>query len=633
MSYQNLPGVFSEKLDGGLDIFTPEAAPNVVVLGTASQGDADTLVRVRRTAEAAAQFGSDGTLVRGMYEMKDTGARNLRLYRMGATAAKVAFVGDSGAAVGYTIETATRDDSAGALFAAYFDPTLNGAIGLLKVWREADGFLVYSNESGSEVDTLDVIVGGSLIGGTTTGTGFGANTADTAIALDAISALSGFSYIVYTAGTDGTDPSRMKLYENLYKAYRGLENENIDSVLPMDVYLDDVNVVDLSGTRITALGLDALGNAYPSPGAEADVLGKLHVEEYEGELYFYWDTDNDGAADLYPAVDDISGNPLDGTKTIKEVVLTAGSFTEVNFAYQLANFCYQMSVNNNECTGTIGTLPPASFGPRDVANWIGSLPTYVTRDDGTAYIAAASDNGSGLLGNKFMAGSFSHRSGDAYGGFIATDSNQLNGTELVDQNNRPVDIGKYLSVTPSYAVLTNQFTTSIYGYIASSAPSYAGFVTTLDSKSAPTNKVIPRVRLANNLSNAKLDTLAGVKYTMLASKPKGVVVSDAPTAARQDSDYQRQSTVAIVKDTIDTVRSVADPFVGEANNAQRRAALETAIDAALGNLQRNGYLQRYELSVTSTPQQQVVGDATIDLILVPAFELRQITIVLSLSAL
>ena len=44
-----------------------------MVLGTASQGDADTLVRVRRTAEAASQFGSDGTLVRGMYEAKDTG--------------------------------------------------------------------------------------------------------------------------------------------------------------------------------------------------------------------------------------------------------------------------------------------------------------------------------------------------------------------------------------------------------------------------------------------------------------------------------------------------------------------------------------------------------------------------------
>lgn len=632
MSYQNLPGVFSEKLDGGLDIFAPEVAPNIVVLGTSSQGDADILVRVRRTATAAAQFGSDGTLTRGMYETKDTGGRNLRLYRMGATSAKVEHIGDSDGLVGYTIETSVRDNTAGALFAAYFDPTTNGTIGLLKVWRLEDGFLVYSNEAENEIDTLDVSVSGTLVTAVTSGTGFGADSSAGAIALNAISAISGFTYIVDTAGTDGTNPSRMKLYQDLYRAYRILENETIDSVVPMDAYLDDVNVIDLTPTQITQIGLDDLSNTYPTPNTEADVLGKLHVEEYEGELYFYWDTDGDGVAELYPSVNDISGNPLDGTTTIKEVALSTASFTEVNFAYQLANFCYQMSVNNNECKGTIGTLPPASFGPRDVANWIGSPPTYVVRDDGTAYIESASDNGSGLLGNKFMAGSFSHRSGDAFGGFIATDSNELNGTELVDQNNRPIDIGKYLAVAPSYVVLTNQFSSSIYGYIANSAPSYAGFVSTLDSKSAPTNKVIPRVRLAHTLSNAKLDTLAGVKYSMLASKPKGIVVSDAPTAARQDSDYRRQSTVAIVKDTIDTVRAVSDPFVGEANNAQRRTALETAIDAALGNLQRNGYLQRYELSVTSTPQQQVEGDATIDLILVPAFELRQITIVLSLSA-
>lgn len=643
MAYQNLPGVFSEKVDGGLDIFTPENVPTLVVLGTAAQGEADRLVRVQRAADIVASYGLGGTLTRGMYEVKDGGARNVRVYRIGATAAVVKGVGNSAYdgssnVAGYTIETSDKDDTAGSLYTVYFDDdTGTYPNGLLKIWRVSDGFLVFSNEPSNEIDTLDVVVSGSLIGATVTSTGFGIDSATGGVVLSAIGSQSGFSYIAYTAGTDGTDPSRMELYEYLEKAYRALENDTIDTMIPMDAYLDTGNVIDYTTVQLTALGLNDLTNAYPTEGDPNDLLGQVYVEEYEGETYFFWRTsgitDTEHAdydkAQLWPA----GIGSASATSTASGTALTAGMFAEVNYAYQLANFCYNMSVNNNECVGSIGTLAPISFASKDIANWVGSLPAYTVQDDGTQYIASSSDNGSGLLGNKFMAGSSGFRGGDAYGGFIATDSGLLTGTELQDQNNRYIDIGKYLSIVPSYVVLANQYTTNPNGYRASGAPTYGGFVMTLESKSAPTNKVIPRVRMPHTLSNTKLDELAGAKYTMFASKPKGTVVSDAPTAARQDSDYQRLSTVRIVKDVIDEIREVADPFVGEANTANRRAALETAVDSAIANLQKEGFVQNFQLAVTSTPQQQVQGDATIELTLMPAFELRQITIVLSLSAL
>jgi len=724
MAFENLPGVFSEKVDGGLDIFQPQVAPQTVVLGTSAKGAADELVRVVRTSDIVAQFGLDGTLARGMYEVKDGGAANVRVYRMGATSAKAEGVGNSAYAAsgdpGYIIETSDKDDTAGTLYNVHFDPTTNGTAGLLKVWRNSDDFLVYSNEAGNEIDTLDVIVSGSLLGGTTTDTGIGTNTPAGAIPLEdiakdsiaaytntaaevlaigtyttpyttlpalanipvgdspgvpvtfagtdstafvtevatiaevlaagdyninyttgvitvfgdysvAIDATVGYyhtyaPFVVSTAGTDGTNPCKMEQYENLFNAYRALENERVDMVVPMDVYLDDNNVVDLTAGQITTLDLASLAD-YPTAGSEQDVLGKLFTEEYLGETYFYWDTDGDGEANIFPSVGSASATTsIDGSDI-------TDSFIEVNFAYQLANFCFKMSVNNNECIGVIGTLPPQSFGPRDIARWVGDLPNYTVLDDGTSIINDAGDNGSGLLGNKFMGGSAGYRGGDAFGGFIATDSGNLGGSELTDRNNELVDIGKYLSIVPSYVRLANQWTTNVNGYLTNGAPSYAGFIMSLDSKSAPTNKVIPRVRAIHGLNNTVLDDLAGVKYVMLATRPKGTVVVDAPTAARQSSDYNRLSTVRIVKESIDVVRSVADPFVGEANTAQRRAALETAVDAGLGILQRQGYLQDFQLTVSSTPAQQVQGDATIELVLVPAFELRQITIVLSLSAL
>jgi hypothetical protein len=187
-----------------------------------------------------------------------------------------------------------------------------------------------------------------------------------------------------------------------------------------------------------------------------------------------------------------------------------------------------------------------------------------------------------------------------------------------------------LSIVGGWVTLFNPFDITGFGYTASAAPSYAGFYSTLQSKSAPTNKVLPGVALPFRINNSKLDDLAGVGYVMISDKAKGIVVSDAPTAARPDSDYQRLTTVRIVKDVIDAVRQASEPFIGEAGGAAQRAALKTAIDAKLGRLQQGQFIQRYDLNVTATPAQQIQGDAIIELNIVPAFELRQITLILSL---
>jgi hypothetical protein len=119
---------------------------------------------------------------------------------------------------------------------------------------------------------------------------------------------------------------------------------------------------------------------------------------------------------------------------------------------------------------------------------------------------------------------------------------------------------------------------------------------------------------------------------MFQPKSKGIVVSDAPTAARPDSDYTRLTTIRIVKAVIDAIRLVGDPFLGEGITGARLAALETAIDQALSKLKKGGFLQRYDAAVTSTPTQQIQGQADVELVLVPAFELRQITVTVALSA-
>lgn len=624
MAFDNLPGQFPNLIDGSLQLAAINENPIVLVIGTAPRGDSEDLYSVASVSEAGAAFGrDDGTLVRGMYEVLAGGAENIRLYRIGASPAVLSLVGG-----GITIETVEKDADAGHNYKLYWNDTA----GRLQVWRVSDDTLIYDNNPTypeAAVDENEISVSGTASGNPGD---IGSAGASGAISLANADGVGGASY---TAGNDGIRLSRMELFEALHKAYDLLENEDLDIVVPQNVYLDDLNVRDMTTAEVTALNVSApwaSSSTYPTPGTVFDALGEVFAQEYEGEWLFWWDMDRDGIAEIYPgegsatATTDAFGNGL-----------SASDFHEANFAYDLADFCYQQSSNHAEMIGAIGILPPNSWSLKDVSNWVGRLPTYADDANGNSVVTA---NGTGLLGNKWMAGriaasglpvhTINSIGGLEGGGFIVTDNGWPDGTQQLDANDNPIDLGKYISVVGAQTILAN--VTSSTSYAATGAAVYAGFVSKLPGNSAPTNKVMPGVRLPFRVSIAKLDDLAGLGYVMMHSKPKGIVVSDAPTAARPDSDYRRLTTIRIVKATIDAVRAVGEPFIGEPITGARLAALETAVTKALSKLQQAEFLQRFEAAVSSTPSQQVQGQADVELILVPAFELRQITITVALAA-
>ena len=425
-------------------------------------------------------------------------------------------------------------------------------------------------------------------------------------------------------GSDGLNPSRMELYEALDEAYRSLENDEIDVVIPMDAYLDDKNVVDGNTVVLSSDESLAVGRRYPVAGSNGDTLGKLYVEEFEGEFFYFWDTNNDGVAEIFP----VGVGAASATTKTDGTALALTDFAEVNFAYQLANFCFSLSVNDNEVTGVIGTRGPKSFSAKDISQWVGKAPTLDTDDNVVA-------SGSGLLGNKFMAGSVARDRG-----FFATFSGKLpsgadfdsNSDIIRDRNGHMIDIGKYLSVTAMPLTFFNPTDQTGFGYQATMAAFYGGFYSNLDSNSSPTNKEISGARAPFRISKTKLNSLARYHYVAIKQKEDTLRISDAATAARDDSDFTRLTTVRIIADVVDAVRAVAEPYIGEPNTASRRVALETGITRELARLQELGYIQRFEARVSATVAQQIQGNATVELLIVPAFELRKITIITSLAA-
>lgn len=656
--FANLPAIFDERLDGNLTISPVNNNPIVMVLGTASQGDSETLHRVDRISDSARVFGkSTGTLARGLYEVSTAGALNIRLFRIGATAAVLSGVGvvtGGNALDGFTLETVRKDDSAGTDYKLLYD----ASAARVQVWRASDNELVLDNNPAyplSAVDLGEVVLSGSggddVLYGDVGVVVSGVNGAVTLTAAEDDYVTGGGVGPVFVAGTDGINLSRMEMYETLYDAYELLGDQEIDVVVPMNVYLDDLNVVDIGQAEATSRGLSSLGGSgktYPTASSSTDVLGKLYHESVDGVNYFWWwfpsDTDatdldaqftTDSGANIWPAVGS-AGAALKSDNT----ELKGSDFHEVNFAYQLANFCYVQSRDNTDMTGVMGVLPPASFALKDVSQWIGQLPTTTT-DDATGKLVVSA-NGTGLLGNKWLSGRIASTAtgvtahivdgvaGLSDGGFISTDTGWLDDTQLKDTNDHLIDIGKYISVVATWATLANP--ARVAAYTATGAPTYGGFYSTLAPESAPTNKALRNVRLPFRVGSSKLDLMAGQRFVTFHQKTQGVVVSDAPTAARTDSDYQRLSTMRQVKAAVDEVRRVGEPFLGEGISGARLAALDTAIDNALRGLTKRGVIIRYEHQVSATPAQKVQGKATVELKLVPAFELRQLSVVVALSA-
>ncbi len=624
MSYENLPGQFPKWIDGNLAITSSNGNPVTVVIGTASRGDSDNFYRVDSPSAAAALFGRvDGTLIRGMYEVIAGGAENIRLFRMGAKAATLTNVGQ-----GITIETNDKDAGAGDLFSIFWDDS----DGRLRIWRVSDGVLVFDNNPAYPSDNVDeneLSISGSSPGASAGDIG------SLAYPLT-LTQSSGVSGAVYTAGNDGILLSRMEKYENLFQAYKLLENQDMDIIVPMDVYLDDLNVDDMTTSEVVALNSGApwaASSVYPTVLTHHDALGELFAQEYLGQWYFWWDMDRDGVAEIFPSVASATA-----TTDCFGAALDASDFHPVNFAHQLADFCFRQSEDNAEMVGVIGVSPPTSWSLKDVSAWIGRSPTYV--ESGTNLVVET--NGTGLLGNRWLGGRKSVSGtglpghtvdsidGLAYGGFIATDDGWLDGVQDKDRNDHLVDIGKYISVVGAYSILANP--THSTAYVASGAAVYGGMISTLPVNSAPTNKIINGVRLPFRISVAKLDALAGARLVMFQNKTKGTIVADAPTCARPGSDYARLTTVRIVKATIDVIRAVADPFIGEALTGAKLAALETAIDRGLVKLTKAAVLQRYDMKVIATASERVQGKANVELVLVPAFELRQLTIFIALAA-
>ena len=314
--------------------------------------------------------------------------------------------------------------------------------------------------------------------------------------------------------------------------------------------------------------------------------------------------------------------------------------TAWNFGYQLANYCYQCTVNNQTTIGVIEVnnafdgIGSTNHNPSGVPTltqintWVNTLSNYSTAP--LAAYNGTTQTTTGVPGNYC---------------FVATSSQQMPvnyaSGDVKDALGNHVDLGAYISVVASNLAASNTaayvLNPTLGWYNSGGAAAYAGMISALPSQSAPTNKVIQGETLLNGLSESQANSLCGSRYVTFISKPRGLVCASAMTGAYNisayyRSDFVRLSTVRIVHDAINYIRQVGDPFIGNANGAAQRNALYTAINNALASMQTAGALTRYNFTLYASPTDQVLGNVNVQLVLVPAFELQTITVTVSLAS-
>lgn len=200
-------------------------------------------------------------------------------------------------------------------------------------------------------------------------------------------------------------------------------------------------------------------------------------------------------------------------------------------------------------------------------------------------------------------------------------------TNLPDRNASASfkEVGPYVVVVAAEIKPVNyQSGTTEFGY-ANGAAHVAGALSLLPSYSSLVNKALYNVEAVRYAPSRTQQTALATKgvNTVVINFNKIPVFGEGLTFGWATSDYTRLSTKRIVDDATSVVRQACQRFVGEPSNIQTRNAMETAITSGLRGMQIVGALLGSDFTVSYIPNE---NKAIVDLILTPAFELKEIEV-------
>lgn len=484
--------------------------------------------------------------------------------------------------------------------------------------------------------------------------------------------------------TGGTLPvNEPLLIDNISVAMRNLRND-VDSS-PSDLSLAVEEAIGAGATNVEIVITDT-GQKTPFTGTEADLA------TYATSQYTKLETTYDKLLNHEVDVVFVAGVYADGFASAKGIdgVIQTGVTDHAasqNFTKQLADFCFQQTKETNSAFGVIGTTPITTVaknlrwrenGSQAVTQYTGAdgaffnTPSitivdeyvkYLTQETGDSTVfnactgeAGASDVTGGYTGlaanlyakwNTYLHGSV-QGSDPPLPHSTYIDEFQALDTEdnlAVDTDGNKVDAGAYVSVVAGVSRafgteatrFANKMNAANTTYVNSNgAAAFAGALSVSAPHMGLTNRSLQSVGQVRAISSRQSRDLLRHRMVSLVQKAAGYVVASGITGAfnagaSSRSDFVRITTIRTVQAMAEVIRDAGESFIGKPISGPFLAALESAIDTDLQRALKRGAIRSYDFAITSTPDQQVLGEVSIDLSMVPAFELLTINTTVSLS--
>jgi len=188
-----------------------------------------------------------------------------------------------------------------------------------------------------------------------------------------------------------------------------------------------------------------------------------------------------------------------------------------------------------------------------------------------------------------------------------------------------------VDVEPIFVANGSPYTTTGEAWVA-------GHLSTLESNESIYLDEIPgviglRYAYSDKVKDGRsqLDALSDARIIAAVETERGVRLTDGPTLAKPGSDYERLTTLWIVKEAMGITRKVAGDYLGRPASLEILQALETRLKHEL-NAMVPSRLQAFTFKIKSSPKQRVLGQLEILLVLVPVFEIRDIKVPVILKA-
>jgi hypothetical protein len=339
----------------------------------------------------------------------------------------------------------------------------------------------------------------------------------------------------------------------------------------------------------------------------------------------------------------VDGLPDQTLEHSAKLVASNKEVREISFLHQAAQAAYTASTNYSQTLAVVPTSAPANSND-GLASWAGNTPTYEVDSAGVLKVTV---DGSGVLGNKLLAGRKNYRNDAAFGGIILTEGSDLpnqipygidDTDEAADAFGQKIDLGKHAIVVGAYGLVPDPANILRRGNNATGNPVYVNagpkicaILNSLPPGSEPigtvngvVNGLIPRHRTRM----AILNDLAFMRVCMI---DENSIISSIYSSAHPTSDYRKISSTLSANAILGRLRSICMPYIGRPFKDEQIAFLSQTIDGVMKQMVQEDYAQRIDVSLSASRLDRINGVLRASVRFIPPLSIEAITVEITLE--